>query len=223
VSPHASEAHRVTHLETDLRELRRELGLLLNRVRNAIALAGEAVIEGSRKKAERVIAGDAEIDAKQRVLETQCLELISKHQLVARDARLVTGVLGSLSDLERVGDYAVHIAEDAHGVRLEGMFETFHAIFQMLRDMSERLGEALMRDDAALARGVRDQDADVDALVDAASGHIMATRSTLGVAADHLLEVLATLRVLRAAQRIGDHLENVAERLEFWVTGTRSS
>jgi phosphate transport system protein len=205
-----------------LHGLRRELGLLLNRVRNAIALAGEAVIERSHRKAERVIAGDAEIDAKQRILETQCLELISKHQLVARDARLVTGVLGSLSDLERVGDYAVHIAEDAAQVRLEGMFETFHALFKTLRDMSEHLGDALVRDDANLARAVRDQDAEVDALVDTASGHIIASRNASGVAADHLLEVLATLRVVRAAQRIGDHLENVAERLEFWVTGARS-
>jgi phosphate transport system protein len=213
----------MTHLETDLRELRRELGLLLNRVCNAIQLSGEAVIERSHKKAERVIAGDAEIDLKQRVLETKCLELISKHQLVARDARLVTGVLGSLGDLERAGDYAVHISEDAAQVRLEGMFETFHALFKTLREMSEHLGDALVRDDAGLARAVRDQDADVDALVNTASGHIIASRNASGIAADDLLEVLATLRVVRAAQRIGDHLENVAERLEFWVTGARSS
>ena len=206
----------MTHLETDLRELRRELGLLLNRVRNAIALSGEAVLEGSQKKAGRVIAGDAEIDAKQRVLEAQCLALISKHQLVARDARLVTGVLGSLGDLERVGDYAVHIAEDAHQVRLEGMFENFHGLFRCLREMSEQLGDALLRDDASLARAVHDKDAEVDALVNSASSHVIE-----GFSPDHLLELLATLRVVRAAQRIGDHLENVSERLEFWVTGTR--
>ena len=207
----------MTHLETDLAGLRRELHLLLNRVRNAVALCGEAVIEGSQKKAVRVIAGDVEIDAKQLELEAQCLELISKYQLIARDARLVTGVLGSLGDLERVGDYAVHIAEDAGLVRLTGMFEKLHTLFRLLRDMSERLSDALQRDDAVLARAVRDTDEEVDALVNSASSYVISNFSS-----EHLLGALATLRVLRAAQRIGDHLENVAERVEFWVTGTRA-
>jgi phosphate transport system protein len=206
----------VTHLETELGGLRRELFLLLNRVRNAVTLSGEAITEGSRKKAERVVTGDADIDRKQRELEEHCLGLISRHQLVARDARFVTGVLSSLNDLERVGDYAVHIAEDAGAVRLSGMFERLHALFTALRDMTERLADALQRDDAGLARSVRDADNAVDAMVDAASQHVIA-----GFAPDHLLEVLATMRVLRACQRIGDHLENVAERLEFWVTGQR--
>ncbi len=208
----------MTQLETELVSLRRELFLLLNRVSNAVTLCGEAVVEGSRKKAERVIAGDAEIDRKQRELEGHCLALISQHQLVARDARFVTGVLGSLSDLERIGDYAVHVAEDAPNLRLTGMFERLHVLFARLRSMSTRLADALQRDDATLARAVRDADEEIDALVDAASQHAIGS-----FAPDHLTDVLATMRVLRACQRIGDHLENVAERLEFWVTGARVS
>jgi phosphate transport system protein len=128
----------------------------------------------------------------------------------------VTGVLGSLGDLERVGDYAAHIAEDAAVVRLEGMFEKLHTLFRLLREMSERLSTALQRDDAVLARAVRDADKEVDALIDSASSFVISNFSS-----EHLLGALATLRVLRAAQRIGDHLENVAERVEFWVTGSR--
>jgi phosphate transport system protein len=207
----------MTHLETDLSDLRRELGLLLNRTRNAIVLSGEALLEGSRRKAERVIRADAEIDAKQLELEQHCLTLISRHQLIARDARLVTGVLGCLSDLERAGDYAVHVAEEVSQVRLEGVFETSHRLFRVLREMAEHLSEALTRDDAVLARAVRDADAEVDALVNAANERVISS-----VAPEHLLGLLATLRVLRACQRIGDHLENVAEHLEFWVTGRRS-
>jgi phosphate transport system protein len=206
----------MTHLETDLRDLRRELGLLLNRARNAIALSGEALLEGSHKKAERVIHGDLEIDAKQRELEAHCLVLISRHQLLARDARLVTGVLGSLGDLERAGDYAAHIAEEVGQVRLEGVFEALHDLFRELREMAECLSTALTRDDAVLARAVRDADARVDTLVNAANERVIA-----GFDAHRVAQTLSTLRVLRSGQRIGDHLENVAERLEFWVTGLR--
>ena len=207
----------MTHLEHDLTSLRRELFLLLNRVRNAVALCGEALLEGSQKKADRVIAGDSEIDSKQLELETHCLEVISHHQLIAKDARFVTGVLGSLGDLERVGDYAVHIATDSSLVRLTGVFEKLHGLFRLLREMSERLSDALQRDDATLARAVRDTDNQVDALIESASSHVIQDFDST-----HLLGALATLRVLRAAQRIGDHLENVAERVEFWVSGSRA-
>ncbi len=206
----------MTHLETDLRELSRELSLLLNRTRNAIVLSGEAALEGSQRKAQRVIDGDLEIDQKHDQLEVQCLNLISHHQLVARDARFVTGVLSSLTDLERAGDYAAHIAEDSQKVRLEGVFEALHSLFNTLREMAEQLADALTREDATLARTVKDSDTKVDRLSDEANAIVVSTFSS-----SHLLETLATLRVLRACQRIGDHLENVAERLEFWVTGER--
>ena len=111
------------------------------------------------------------------------------------------------------------VAERAPGsrlVRLTGMFEKLHGLFRLLREMSERLSDALQRDDAVLAGAVRDTDEEVDALVNSASSFVISNFSS-----EHLLGALATLRVLRAAQRIGDHLENVAERVEFWVTGSR--
>jgi phosphate transport system protein len=200
-----------TSLERELSELKREFLLMHNRTSKAVTLAFEALLEQDLDKAKRAIASDTEIDAWQTMLEQRCLELIAKHQLLASDARFVTGVLSSVADFERAGDYASHIAEDASFSVLdrEHVRPVTNLILSMMRDLETGLRD----ENSVLASSVADRDNDVDLLT------ALLNESMLERQHANQNDLVASLRVVRGLQRIGDHLENVAERIVFWING----
>lgn len=200
-----------TSLERELSELKREFLLMHNRTSKAVTLAFEALLEQNPDKAKRAIASDIEIDEWQTRLEQRCLEVIAKHQLLVRDARFVTGVLSSVADFERAGDYATHIAEDApcSVLNREHVRPVTDLILEMMRD----LGTGLRDENATLASGVAARDNDVDGLT------AVLNESLLERQHSNQNDLVASLRVVRGLQRIGDHLENVAERMVFWING----
>jgi phosphate transport system protein len=200
-----------TSLERELAELKREFTLMHNRTSKAVTLAFEALLEQNLDKAKRAIASDTEIDEWQTMLEQRCLELIAKHQLLASDARFVTGVLSSVADLERVGDYASHIAEDTpfSVLNREHVRPVTDLILSMMRDLETGLRD----ENSVLASSVVDRDNDVDLLT------ALLNESMLEQQHSNQNDLVASLRVVRSLQRIGDHLENVAERIVFWING----
>jgi phosphate transport system protein len=200
-----------TSLERELAELKREFLLMHNRTSKAVTLAFEALLEQNLDKAKRAIASDIEIDEWQTMLEQRCLEIIAKHQLLASDARFVTGVLSSVADFERAGDYAAHIAEDAplSVLNREHVRPVTDLILEMMRD----LGTGLRDENANLASSVADRDNDVDMLTALLNESMLERQHT------KQNDLVASLRVVRGLQRIGDHLENVAERVVFWING----
>jgi phosphate transport system protein len=200
-----------TSLERELAELKREFLLMHNRTSKAITLAFEALLEQNPDKAKRAIASDTEIDEWQTMLEQRCLEIIAKHQLLASDARFVTGVLSSVADFERAGDYASHIAEDSpfSVLNREHVRPVTDLILEMLRDL-----EIGLRDEnSALASSVAERDNDVDLLT------ALLNESMLERQHSNQNDLVASLRVVRGLQRIGDHLENICERIVFWING----
>jgi phosphate transport system protein len=203
-----------TGLERELSELKREFLLMHNRASKTVTLAFEALLEQNPDKAKRAIASDGEIDEWQTMLEQRCLEIIAKHQLLARDARFVTGVLSSVADFERAGDYATHIAEDApcSVLKREHVRPVTDVILEMMRD----LGTSLRDENAALAASVADRDNDVDMLTSLLNEAMLEKQHAKQG------DLVASLRVVRGLQRIGDHLENIAERVAFWINGPRN-
>ncbi len=200
-----------TSLERELSELKREFLLMHNRTSKAVTLAFEALLEQNLDKAKRAIASDTEIDEWQTMLEQRCLEIIARHQLLAGDARFVTGVLSSVADFERAGDYASHIAEDAPFSVLdcEHVRPVTDLILEMMRDLETGLRDG----NVTLASSVADRDNDVDLLT------ALLNESMLERQHANQNDLVASLRVVRGLQRIGDHLENVAERIVFWING----
>jgi phosphate transport system protein len=200
-----------TSLERELSELKREFLLMHNRTSKAVTLAFEALLEQNLDKAKRAIASDSDIDEWQTMLEKRCLEIIAKHQLLASDARFVTGVLSSVADFERAGDYASHIAEDLpfSVLHREHVRPVTDLILEMMRDLDTGLRD----ENATLASSVADRDNDVDMLT------ALLNESLLERQHANQNDLVASLRVVRALQRIGDHLENIAERIVFWING----
>ncbi|WP_243031500.1 phosphate signaling complex protein PhoU [Thermus altitudinis] len=206
-------------LDKTLNELLEETLRMLSLVREMTQEATEALVEGNRAKAEEVIVKDREVDALELKIENQAITLIARHQPVASDLRLIFTVIKALTDLERAGDYAMHVAEDALLLSQDPPLKRYVILQEMakrLLEMMDTLGKAVAEKDPALARQVLAMDDQVDSLYEEV------TRELITYMLEDprtLTKALTLMRVARSYERLGDHLENVAERVIYWLTG----
>lgn len=182
-------------------------------------LSGEE--ETARQLEEHVFATDREIDGLEREIETLCTRLLLQQQPVATDLRRITAALKMITDLERIGDQASDIAELARFIRpyetqakdhLEQMAEE---AISMVRDSVE----AFVRLDLDLARQVIAYDDVVDGWFRRIKDDLIAMISGDSSRGEEALDILMAAKYL---ERIGDHATNLAEWVEYAVTGQRS-
>ncbi|MER3602912.1 MAG: phosphate transport system regulatory protein PhoU, partial [Thermus sp.] len=141
-------------LDKELNALVEEALRMLSLVREMTQEATEALLEGNAEKARGVILKDKEVDALELKVENQAIALIARHQPVASDLRLVFTVIKALTDLERAGDYAMHVAEDALLLAQEPPLKRYVTLPQMgkrLLEMMDLLAKAVAERNAALA------------------------------------------------------------------------
>jgi phosphate transport system protein len=206
-------------LDKALNELVGETLRMLSLVREMTQKATEALVEGNRAKAEEVIAKDQEVDALELKIENQAVAVIARHQPVASDLRLIFTIIKALTDLERAGDYAMHVAEDALLLAQEPPLKRYVTLPEMgkrLLEMMDTLGKAVAERDPGLARKVVEMDDQVDGLYEEV------TRELITYMLEDprtLTKALTLMRVARSYERLGDHLENVGERVIYWLTG----
>ena len=144
-----------------------EMGALCEEV---IALASRALTEGEPELAVQVAPLDAEIDRKEREIETLCLRLLLQQQPVARDLRQISAALKMITDLERIGDQAEDIAEIIPFF-LSHSTPDCSLVCRMAQQASAMVTqslEAFVRRDVALAQSIAAQDDLVDADLSAA-------------------------------------------------------
>jgi phosphate transport system protein len=160
--------------------------------------------------AARVIAGDDEIDDRRRAVEAACIELIWKQQPVAGELRAIAGMLQIVTDLERIGDYAVDIAKNAIkliDVPLRPSTVEVGEIAAVALSMLADAMRAFREGDTELADAVIDRDDEVDDLYHSGIAALQAEmQADSGVvpAGAILLFVLASI------ERVGDRAQNVA-------------
>ena len=167
---------------------------------------------------EAIRSADKAIDAEEVGIEEECIELLALHQPMASDLRLLVTVLKVNSDLERIGDHAVNIAEAAERLQKSvsppamppEVAEMSRIALEMLRDAME----ALVQRNAVEAQDVRARDDRVDGLHE----------SVFRVMLTHMLEanISACLQVIlisRNLERIADLATNIAEDVVFMVEG----
>ncbi|TFU25015.1 phosphate signaling complex protein PhoU [Thermus tengchongensis] len=206
-------------LDKALNELVGETLRMLSLVREMTQKATEALVEGNRAKAEEVIAKDQEVDALELKIENQAVAVIARHQPVASDLRLIFTIIKALTDLERAGDYAMHVAEDALLLAQEPPLKRYVTLPEMgkrLLEMMDTLGKSVAERDPGLARKVVEMDDQVDGLYEEV------TRELITYMLEDprtITKALTLMRVARSYERLGDHLENVAERVIYWLTG----
>ncbi|AFV75256.1 phosphate transport system regulatory protein PhoU [Thermus oshimai JL-2] len=192
---------------------------MLSLVREMTEKATEALVEGDAAKAQAVIAQDKEVDALELKVEDEAIKVIARHQPVARDLRLIFTVIKSLTDLERAGDYAMHVAEDALLLSKEPPLKRYVTLPEMgrrLQEMMDVLSKAVAERDVALARKVLELDDAVDGLYEEVTRELI---TYMMEDPRTITKALTLMRVARSYERLGDHLENVAERVIYWLTG----
>ena len=101
------------HFHDDLSSLKQRLLDMSERAESLVALAVEALLERDREKAVAVIEADEELDRLEVEAENQAIAMLALQQPMARDLRFLIGAIKVSSDLERVGDHAVNIAQCA--------------------------------------------------------------------------------------------------------------
>jgi phosphate transport system protein len=208
------------HFHDQLEELTHRLLEMSRHVETAIDLAVDALVEHDPEQAQTVLAGDRTLDVLELEIEHIVVSLLALQQPMARDLRFVIGALKLSSDLERVGDHAVNIAEAALRLHEAGLRIPSHpAIISLAADARLMLVDAIdsfVRSDAALGRAVCLRDDSVDARHDAIFRSIERQMhddpSTISAS-------LQLLLVIRNIERIADLATNIAEDAVYLAEG----
>ncbi|MEX0655847.1 MAG: phosphate signaling complex protein PhoU [Phycisphaeraceae bacterium] len=207
------------HFQRQITNLKQTILALGAQVEQAVQRAIEAVHERDPDLAQRVIDGDEQIDMLEVDLEEECLHTLALHQPVAFDLRYVIAVLKINNELERIGDLAVNIAQQAMFLAEQAQPpHTFdmQAMSGLVRRMVKQSLDALVNIDPALAERVREQDDEVDAIHRA-----MYQKVEAAIAADvaHTEQYIHMLSVSRNLERMADHAVNVAEDVVYMARG----
>ncbi len=206
-------------MQRDLNALQQQLLKMAGNVEDAIHSATRALETRDAALAERVIAGDDAIDRLENEVQEECLKILALHQPVAVDLRRISSILLITTDLERMGDLAVGVAEQAVALSHPPYPEIparFNPMTMRATEMVKRALNALVRSDAAEARAVMKMDDDVDADNDAILAEVIERmkRTPGGIDAG-----LALHAAVRYVERIADHATNIAEDVIYLVEG----
>lgn len=186
----------------------------------AIAKATKALQEGDVEQAKAIIQADEEIDQLEKDIERLCLKLLLQQQPVAKDLRRISAALKMITDMERIGDQTADIAEiiitsdiSSELVNVDEIGEMAAAASRMVRDSVS----AYVEKDLELATEVQASDDTVDQMFD----DIKTT--LISKIAEHKGRDGAVgidlIMITKYLERIGDHATNIAEWVEFSITG----
>ncbi|HPK17228.1 MAG TPA: phosphate signaling complex protein PhoU, partial [Clostridia bacterium] len=206
-----------SRLDEQLALLNRELISMGAMCEEVISLAAEALMRCDTAIAARVIPIDGEIDRKERDIETLCLRLLLQQQPVARDLRQISAALKMITDMERIGDQAADIAEIIG--YLGGRNGNFGRIGEMAKATIKMVTEAVdayVKRDVAGAHAVIDYDDVVDDLFVRVKDSLIADIAANPEDGEYALDLLM---IAKYFERIGDHAVNIAEWVEFSLTG----
>lgn len=207
------------HLERDLDFLQRDILTLAAAVEEAVYKAIRALQDRDVTLARQVIDGDAPIDNQENQVEEECLKVLALHQPVAVDLRRVAAILKINTDLERMADLAVDIAERAL-VLAQPPFIPVPAGLQGMTDLTTSMVrqslDSFVNLDADLARRVWRLDDEVDAYNDEIIGELIQTMQGSPAMVQPGLSMFSAVRHL---ERIADHATNIAEDVVYLVEG----
>ena len=210
-----------SRFDEQLALLNRELIEMGSLCEEVIALASRALTEGDRELAAKVAPLDEEIDQKERTIESLCLKLLLQQQPVARDLRAISSALRMISDMERIGDQASDIAEIMRYINDDDIAGATHlnAMAKAARRMVTSSVDSFVRRDLGLARQVQEDDDAVDALFNTVRQELVARIRKEPSRGGECLDLFMVAKYL---ERIGDHAVNVAEWVEFSITGVHA-
>lgn len=213
-------AHTDKAFEADLREVREKLLVMGGKVEDQIAKSMRALTERDTTLGEQVMEGDLEINRLEVDIDDLCRKILALRQPAASDLRLITTGLKIVTDLERIGDEAVNIAERAIELNSAPPLAPYVDLPRLAEQAQEQVKMALdafVRADTDTAEAVLQKDDQLDDLFvkifNELLGFMMEDARTIRRAT-------ALVSICKYLERIGDHAMNVAEMVIYMVRGT---
>ena len=207
------------HFHRELENLKKMILSVAAEVEESLQSALRALDERSKSLSQKVIENDKRIDMREIEVEEECLKILALYQPVAVDLRYIIAVLKINSDLERVGDLAVNIAERALYLSGQVPVKIPNTIIKMsneVRGMLKKSIDALIYMDVELANEVCVADESVDKLHASMYDYI---RKSVKKSPERFNYKLHLLGVSRYLERIADHSTNIAEDVIYMVKG----
>lgn len=207
-----------TRFERQLEELHVQMITMGSLCEKAISFSSKAIQGEGLSFAKEVFDTDREIDEKEREIETLCMRLLLHQQPVAGDLREISAALKMISDMERIGDQAADIADLSQFVdvkKVDSSVDITEMVENTVRMVTESV-DAFVKADLNLCRKVIDD----DDLVDNAFNQIK--ERLVDLIYEKKIDPKAGLDLLMTAkyfERIGDHAVNIAEWVEYSITG----
>ena len=206
-------------LDQDLDRIRQYLLRMAGEVESMVAMATQALLERRGELSSEVIANDKVVDQLEIEIDEFCHSVLGRKQPTAVDLRFLVAVMKINSDLERIGDSAVNIAQSVEQLITQPPLKPYidlPHLSELVQEMVRKSLDAFVRRDTALATAVCESDDAVDGL------YKQLFRELLTYMIEDARNITACTHLLFMAkniERIGDHATNIAEDVIYYVEG----
>ena len=206
-----------TQFQKELGELKENLLKMAVLVEETIRDAVQSLVKRDSELANQVFQREKEINEMELVIDEMCLRLLALRQPMAVDLRFITSAMKIITDLERMGDQAVNIAERALSLNQEPQLKPYIDLPRMAeiaQSMVKDVLDAFVNGDSRLARSVCERDDIVDGLNDQVFRELL----TFMISDPQTITRAVHLMIVgRCLERIADHATNIAEDLIFML------
>ena len=206
-----------THFQKELEELKGNLLEMAALVEESIRDAVRSLVKRDSELAQQTFAKEDRINSLEIVIDDMCLRLLALRQPMAVDLRFITAAMKIITDLERMGDQAVNIAERAISLNQEPQLKPYIDIPRMAeitQSMVKDVLDAFVTKDSKLARSVCERDDVVDGLNDQVFRELLTYMMSDPKTTPRAVHLMIVCRCL---ERIADHATNIAEDVIFMV------
>ena len=206
-----------THFQKELQELKEALLEMAALVEEAIRTAVRSLVKRDSGLAKKTFEGEERINRMEIDIEDRCLKLLALRQPMAADLRFITSAMKIITDLERMGDQAVNIAERAISLNQEPQLKPYidiPKIAEIAQSMVKDALDSFVNSDSKLARSVCERDDTVDGLNDQVFRELLTFMMS---DPQTITRAVHLMIVCRCLERIADHATNIAEDVIFLV------
>jgi len=205
------------HFHEELEALKQTLLAMGGLVEEQIRRVMSALLERDSALAQEVIDRDRQVNAYDVEVDEKCVELLALHQPTAGDLRFITTAMKIVTDLERIGDQAVNIAQRGLELNQEPQLKPYIDLPRMA-DRAQRMVkeslDAFVARDTELARRVCGEDAEVDALKEQIFRELL---TFMMQDARTIPRAIRLILISRFLERVADHATNIAEMVIYMV------
>jgi phosphate transport system protein len=207
------------HFHDELEALKQTLLAMGGLVEDQIRRVMQALTERDDALAQAVIDCDRQVNTYDVEVDEQCVELLALHQPTAGDLRFITTAMKIVTDLERIGDQAVNIAQRVIELNREPQLKPYIDLPRMATRAQAMVKESLdafVARDTGLARRVCAEDAEVDALKEQIFRELLTFMLEDPRAIPRAIRLILISRFM---ERVADHATNIAEMVVYLVEG----